>query len=170
MTKMIYCHLQEKEREIKSVLSDLAAQEDCQGEYPDRIRAAVEYIEELENNLKPYEEMERNLCRKIREINDREEKEQEEHQKTVEHCALSKVCKEVKVNCNNNTTCASYITNEGMRAVQKNVKLSGYTEARPLDVDGLDCVRCLGRSFHPDHATMTDQCSFCGQRYRRKKI
>lgn len=62
------------------VLSDLASQENCDGEPYDQMQEASEYIQELEQKindleteLEPYIEMEKNLYEKIQKM-DKEQK------------------------------------------------------------------------------------------------
>ncbi len=58
-------HHRDQETPLWVVLSDLAAQENCDGSPYDEMQIASDYIKALEEELEPYREMERRLLEKI---------------------------------------------------------------------------------------------------------
>jgi hypothetical protein len=68
-------HHRGKEVPLWVLLGDLAAQEGCDGSPYDEMQMASDYIRELEEELKPYREMEKILSDKIKKkLEEKEEK------------------------------------------------------------------------------------------------
>lgn len=152
-TKMVKSeHHLGREVPLWSLLMDLAGQEGCDGEPYDEMQMAGEYIkeleerlssehilelelknEELEKELYPYRKMERNLMKRIREL---DAKEMEERDKKEE---------------------PAIEVGPGSHNDQPALGAKSYNGT---------CIICGNGRTELDHATITNRCTYCGQKYR----
>jgi len=135
-------HHRGEEMPLWVVLSDLAAQENCDGSPYDEMQIASDYIKALEEELEPYREMEKRLYEKIRKLDERD---REITNPKIEERGMYR--------------------DFDIQEVGKD----SHMNQPPMDHSHYQgcCIICGGSSTYPDHATMADQCSYCGQKYRR---
>ncbi len=152
MEKKIYSPHFGKEIEITTVLITLASQENCDGEPYEEMQAAAEYILELEERLKPYEEAERNLYERIKEIDKMHEDELSEEKADLLFIEKGK------------EAVTELVRNLGL------VKEGSYKEALTLSYSYYreKCHICGHTELQDENTTITRCCVFCGQSYYSK--
>jgi hypothetical protein len=136
-------HHRGQRKQLWVVLSDLASQEGCDGSPYDEMMIASEYIEELENKIN-------NLTSALKPFIENENR-MMERIKEIDRMQDERDQEPVK--------------EEPALEVGPN---SHYNQPELHGEDHNGCCIICGRSqLSPDHATITDRCTYCGQKYRR---